>query len=89
MVPLKFETLVESVVEDQALKSAIADLLEKKKNGRELDLGPKIPVINNFIEEELKRLSGEDKDRPALASDTSKLDEFFHQALAQIWGKKI
>ena len=89
MVPLKFETLVVSVVENQALKSAIADLLVKKKSGQELDRGPKIPVIDTFIEEELKRLSLENRERPALSSDIARLDELFHKALAQAWGKKI
>ncbi|HDL64774.1 MAG TPA: nucleotidyltransferase domain-containing protein [Proteobacteria bacterium] len=89
VAPLKFERLVENLIEDPTLKSAIADLLVKKKSGLELDQGPKIPVINHFIEEELKRLSEENPGRPALASNPFKLDELFHNALAQIWGKKI
>ncbi len=89
VAPLSFETLVDSLIKDHDLKSAISDLLVRKRGGLELDQGPKIHVINHFIEEELKRLSEENKDRPALASNPFKLDELFHNALAQIWGKKI
>ena len=74
---MRFQTLVERVVEDQAVKSAIADLLEKKKNGQELDHGPRIPALNGFIEEELARLSAENA-KPSLSSDISRLDELFH-----------
>ncbi|MEA1926834.1 MAG: nucleotidyltransferase domain-containing protein [Candidatus Auribacterota bacterium] len=89
VAPLSFETLVDSLINDQDLKSSIANLLVKKRGCLELDQGPKIPIINHFIEEELKRLSEENKYRPALASNPFKLDELFHNALAQIWGKKI
>lgn len=55
-VPMLFDDLVEAVAEEASLRSAIADLLARKKAGDELDRGPKDLVLSRFIDEELARL---------------------------------
>lgn len=80
-VPMEFEKLVENSVTSAELKQTIADLLERKKSGQELDKQPKIPVISDFIESELERLKNkaqiEDRGKP----DFEKLNELFRDAL--------
>lgn len=55
-VPMVFQQLVARTVEDPALQAAIADLVERKRQGDELDRGPRIPLISQFVERELSRL---------------------------------
>jgi predicted nucleotidyltransferase len=56
VAPTAFGTLVERLVTDPALLVAIQTLIEQKSQGMELDDGPRIPVISDFIEKELARL---------------------------------
>ena len=60
-VPMEFDELVEATVDSAPVKWAIADLLEVKRAGGELDLGPRIPAISDFIEREIERLEGMDE----------------------------
>lgn len=84
VMPMEFGTLLDRSVNSAELKVAIEGLLEKKKAGQELDKGPRINIISNFIESELLRLEKELKvdvrERPA----NEKLDEFFRSALADL-----
>ncbi|MFO0792558.1 MAG: nucleotidyltransferase domain-containing protein [Candidatus Brocadiaceae bacterium] len=56
IVPVRFDILVNRIINPGDLKTAIFDLLQRKKDGQELDMGPRIPVISEFIETELERL---------------------------------
>jgi predicted nucleotidyltransferase len=51
--PMEFEKLLALIAEKELL-GKIIELLEKKKSGIELEIGPKIAIINNFIEDALK-----------------------------------
>jgi predicted nucleotidyltransferase len=55
VVPTEFGTLVERLVPGGALRSAIDDLIERKRLGSEISRGPKIAPIGDFIEAELER----------------------------------
>ncbi len=55
-VPMEFPALVERVVEEPAVRAAIAGLVEGKKRGDEMARGPRIETISDFIERELPRL---------------------------------
>ena len=48
VVPTEFDCLVDALVPTGNLRSAIGDLLERKKAGLERDRGPKIRVIHEF-----------------------------------------
>jgi predicted nucleotidyltransferase len=82
---MEFSVLVERLVEDSDLKQAIADLLKAKMKGEELDRGPAIPVISDFIRSELKRLEKEMPRRVNPKADSEKLNEFFRFALTTVW----
>ena len=67
------------------LKDAIEGLLEKKKQGLELDRGPRIPLISEYIESELKRLETELGKLKAPSARTEKLNEVFRLTLETVW----
>jgi predicted nucleotidyltransferase len=47
-VPTEFQTLVDALAPEGALRDAIKELLANKRDGHELDDGPRIPVFNDF-----------------------------------------
>jgi len=51
--PMEFEKLL-TEIQDKQLIEKVNDLLARKKSGVEFGLEPRIPVINNFIEEKIK-----------------------------------
>ena len=75
-VPMKFQLLVEKTLQDSQLKNDVYNLVERKKSGEELDFGPRIPSISDFVEAEIDRL---EKSHPEKAEykDFSELDEIF------------
>ena len=46
VVPMRFGTQIDALIEEPELKDAIQGLLEKKEQGHELDKGPRVPVIS-------------------------------------------
>ncbi len=84
-VPMEFETVVDRLVEPGPLREAIETLLVEKRNGAELDRGPRIPPISDFIEVEMERLEPRLGSLPAPKTEAATLDRFFRQALATLW----
>ena len=84
-VPTEFAVLAEQMIEDAQLKSAIQDLIEEKQKGVEIDEGPRIPVISDFIEAELGRLSETDFQVEERSRNTEALNEFFRSTLRELW----
>ena len=56
--PVRFSDLVESDCGDAGIRAAIDELVERKRAGGELGVGPRISILNEFIEAELARLNG-------------------------------
>ena len=88
IVPIEFSALVDRVVEDADLKVAIEDLVEHKKTGEELDRGPRIPVISEFLDREIPRLSAK-RGLSSTRSSVEPLDEIFRFAIAEMYGRSI
>jgi predicted nucleotidyltransferase len=84
-VPMEFQTLVNRLVHDEALKKSIDELLRLKKDGKELDRGPKIPELSDFIESEFSRLKNELPEQIGPKPNVEKLNEVFRFALATAW----
>jgi len=87
MAPMEFQTLVNTQVDDEALKSEIERLLDRKKSGEELDKEPPIQVINDFVRSQIDYFNEAVKsygmqEKP----ETEKLDNLFRQTLAEVWG---
>lgn len=88
IVPMAFDALVERVVDDASLVAAIRDLVERKKAGEELDCGPRIPAISDFLDAEIVRLTTK-ATPPATPSSTDLLDEAFVACLTHVYGDHI
>lgn len=54
--PMRFDHLVEKMVEEDRVRAAIAHLLARKKSGEEMGHGLRDEVLGAFIAEELSRL---------------------------------
>lgn len=78
-VPMEFATLVDGCIDSPELKQTIAELIERKKAGQELDQQPKIPVISDFIERELERLKANINERTK--PNFERLNELFRDAV--------
>ncbi len=84
VMPMEFGTLVERSVDAQELKQEIEGLLERKKAGQELDSGPRIKVISEYIEKELERLEVKLSVTPREKPESEKLNAFFRWALDEV-----
>lgn len=81
VVPMQFSTLVDTLVQDEALRQAIEALLLRKQAGDELDREPCIPVISTFIEQELTRLQQIMGDYVQPQRDIARLNTLFQAVL--------
>ena len=86
IVPTEFDKLVNRIVDDPALKYQIDRLVEKKKAGQELDYGPRIPEISDFVTQELTRLENEQFEKQLEKQSFEPLNELFRSTLAEVWG---
>ena len=62
-------------------------MLGRKKGGQELDKGPRIPIMSEFVAAELERLGSKKPDGNSFRPDTEKLDELFRWSLEIAWAK--
>jgi predicted nucleotidyltransferase len=85
VVPTEFQVAVEAVVGGSAVKAAIADLVERKRVGAELDRGPRIEAVSRFIEQEMARLDGDLGVSRCPSSSVEPLNELFRAALEEAW----
>jgi uncharacterized protein len=84
--PIEFQTLVEELLEEGQLKQDILTLLERKINGDELNLEPKVTIINDYLEKEIIRLEEYTKNLKVPKDDmTPILDELFRTILDEVW----
>jgi len=84
-VPMEFSRLVETVKSARLLED-IHQLLADKRAGAELDEGPRIASISDFIEAELVRAQQLAEPRLAQAAEQDALDQFFRASLLEAWG---
>jgi len=80
-VPLEFERLLDETVDDATVQDAVAALLAQKRDGRELDEGPRRPVIHDFVETELERQRALEFPSPASRVGVEPLNAVFRAVL--------
>ena len=85
VAPTEFQVLVEKLVPEGKLRDAIDDLLAKKRTGAELDRGPRIDVLSDFIERELARTDRPPLDVPARRPSSGELNILFRNAIDESW----
>ncbi|MCF6147940.1 MAG: hypothetical protein E3K37_04695 [Candidatus Kuenenia sp.] len=59
--------------------------IKSKEQGEELDYGPRIPVISDFIDRETERLDGKQFSDDAERRSTDQLNSLFRSALNEVW----
>jgi uncharacterized protein len=84
--PMEFDQMVARLVEDKIVLREMELLLLVKKSGEEVGQGPRIEVLQNFIEQEIgyfkEYLKKEIKTNPV---GTEKLNELFKVTLEEVW----
>lgn len=80
IVPVPFEELLHKTMQPSgSVYEAICSLLTQKKEGHELDNGPQLPELNNFIEAELTRLTEVASRLPKPVAPVELLNELFRE----------
>ena len=83
--PMEYESLVKTLIRPGSLNEELEALLRRKKMSEELDRGPKIRVLNQYIETELERLGQVAKSMaPARLEDGKMLDYLFRRIVKKI-----
>ncbi len=85
-VPVEFERLMKTVLEDDALKSEISDLVERKRKESELGSEPRIRLLHDFIEQELDRHKEENSPDMLPGIPVEKMNNLFRETLEEVWG---
>lgn len=85
IVPTDFNVLVDQLVTEPSLKSEIDRLLAAKRAGAELDKGPRIAPISEFVESELARWEQHKTAHHKGTPFHDKLDELFRESLTEVW----
>ncbi|MFZ3589492.1 nucleotidyltransferase domain-containing protein [Bacillus sp. DJP31] len=84
--PIEFHKLVEDIVPIGQLKEQITILLQRKMSGDELDLEPRIEVLNQFLNEEIEELEAFAKNLEVEIQDpTEQLNQLFRDTLEEVW----
>lgn len=79
--PMPFQQLVDGLITDPELLTAIDDLLRRKRQAGEAEYGQPLPAINHFIETELERLSTTLPPSNDAVLDFTVLDDVLHHAI--------
>jgi len=86
VVPTEFQKLLNVLVPPGPLRMAIDGLLREKAMGVELDRGPVIPEINDFVFTELGRIEETRFTRNPVEPSIDPLNELFQQELRDVYG---
>ncbi|MGE8286577.1 MAG: nucleotidyltransferase domain-containing protein [Stenotrophomonas sp.] len=79
--PMAFETLLDRLLPNGPVRTAIDQLLQVKRRSTEVSDGPRIAAISDYIDEQLQRRSGSAPSLPAGQGDGEALDALFRGML--------
>lgn len=85
IAPTDFNVPLETLALPVEFTQAVANLLENKRAGNELDKGEKIPAISDFIESELARWETSAIPKSIVAPHGDRLDVFFRESIQEVW----
>jgi len=77
VVPMEFETLVKTLVDDERLLKDINQLLADKKKGFETEYAPRVDSISEFVNAELERLEAKTQQIEKNDMDFEAINRFF------------
>ncbi|WP_411502110.1 nucleotidyltransferase domain-containing protein [Brevibacillus centrosporus] len=88
--PMEFAKLVETLIpQDSELYQVILELLARKREGEELDVEPRIPVIHTYVQEKLSHLESLAALLTHGRDATEELNTLFRSALHEVWSTPI
>jgi predicted nucleotidyltransferase len=87
-VPIEFSKLVAATVVDSRVREAINRLVVEKAAGAELDRGPRIESISEFIESEMERCEAAAGGAETSASSLEALNDLFREVLNEVWAPR-
>ncbi|MEP9411091.1 MAG: nucleotidyltransferase domain-containing protein [Candidatus Brocadia sp.] len=85
VVPTDFRIMVNQLFNSGELKQEIEKLIKSKEQSEELDYGPRIPVISNFIDSEIERFEVKQFTDDTDQCSTDQLNSLFRFALDEVW----
>ncbi len=87
MPPTEFQLLVNDAQLSCPLQDTINDLLARKMSGEELAFAPRVPELNNFIDEMLHHFHRQGGVAPPAFQGYDVLDDLFRDMLRTVWDK--
>ncbi|GAB4478558.1 MAG: nucleotidyltransferase domain-containing protein [Anaerolineales bacterium] len=88
IVPTDFQVILRELDLPQEIKTAINQLIERKKAGEELERAERIPLLSDFIDREFGRWeSTEIPPRKFFPEQAERFDRFFLDCLIEVWGE--
>ena len=85
VVPTEFGVLADAMIDDPVLLGRINALIEAKRDGQELDDGPRIPEISDFLDREIGRLEGQRFEAHIEKMPVDILNRLFRDTLQEVW----
>lgn len=81
--PMAFEQLLERTLPQGPVRAAVDALLERKRRSAEIEAGPRIAAISDYLEAELERMQAQPPRLAPGCGRADELDEFFRATLRQ------
>jgi predicted nucleotidyltransferase len=85
MVPMEFSKLLVTIEDQHRLVEDIKSLIARKMAGEELDRGPQVPRISDFVARELERIKQFKPSQKATAQNFDPLNKLFQEMLSRAW----
>ena len=85
LAPTPIGKLIERVITSPPLKAAIQNLIKLKLERNEIDFGPRIELISDYIDAEMTRLKNYRAEYHGDAVSYECLDEIFRNGLEEAW----
>jgi predicted nucleotidyltransferase len=85
IAPTDFNVIVDRLIDDGELRNAIRALILAKQSGAELDRGPRIPAISDFLAAEMEHWEASGIESYNRHITYAPLDDLFRGSLIEVW----
>ncbi|MBL7713246.1 MAG: nucleotidyltransferase domain-containing protein, partial [Chitinophagaceae bacterium] len=90
MAPVEFQTLLDSQVTHQSVRTEVQNLLTRKMNGEELGEEPRNQILHDFLEQKIEFYGRYVKSlEQNMQLETTMLDKLFRETLDEAWSKNV
>jgi predicted nucleotidyltransferase len=84
-VPMEFRKLLDRVLPEPNVKSEVERLLKLKIEGSELDRGPHIPILNDYIDRMIAKFQTSPIGSERSRTEPEVLDRLFRETISTSW----